>query len=133
MVTPHSSIITAPLIACLTSLLCDRVIVAPQYEIPLPIAVSLRPTLREFQQFPMIPPNCGIAISRPELLPAMMKCLGHCPPEVRDMWFGGMASVIQSPSAAAAMYSVCDKLIQVGRNDGLKVTKYLLACQSLFN
>ena len=79
----------------------------------------------------MIPPNCGIAISRPELLPAMMKCLSHCPPEVRDMWFGGMASVIQSPSAAAAMYLVCDKLIQVGRNDGMKSTMYRLICYSI--
>ena len=60
----------------------------------------------------------------------MMKCLNHCPPEVRDMWFGGMASVIQSPSAAAAMYSVCDKLIQVRMGDGMILRMFSLYYQS---
>ena len=97
----------------MTSILCDKVIAAPQYEMPRPLILSLQPLLRDFQLFPGLPPQAGITLPRPELLPAMIKCLGKCAEEVRNQWFGGMASIVQSPEAAAALYTVCDKLVRV--------------------
>lgn len=97
----------------MTSILCDKVIAAPQYDMPRSIILSLQPLLREFQLFPSLPPQTEITLPRPELLPAMIKCLGKCSEEVRNLWLGGMASIVQSPAAAAALYTVCDKLVRV--------------------
>lgn len=88
-------------------------IASPQYDTPAPIIVALRPVFKDFSRFAEIPPAFGIVIKRPELLPVMIDCLSRCTESDRDIWLAGMSMVIQSPDSAMAMYSVCEKLMDV--------------------
>lgn len=88
-------------------------IASPQYDVPVLIVTALRPILKDFSLFAEIPAGFGIAIKRPELLPVIIDSLSRCTESDRDIWLAGMSMVIQSPDSAMAMYSVCERLIDV--------------------
>lgn len=111
LLTPHSGVIPGSLILCFTSLLCDRLLTPPQFGLPSPIAVALKPALLDFGK---VPEGSDIVLRRPELLSVVMSCFEHCAPEDRETWLQGMTVVVQNPESATALATVSDALIDVG-------------------
>lgn len=111
LLTPHSGVIPGALILCFTSLLCDRLLTPPQFGLPSPIAVALKPA---FSDFSKLPEGSDIVLKRRELLPVVVSCFEHCAPEDREMWLQGMTTLVQNPESATALATVSDSLIDVG-------------------